>query len=316
MIAALDDDDHGAAAAQWGGGDGGGVELQRVSLSSSPSLEAAGVSWFISRRSEGPALFVGASAAVQSWEEDLRQLSFHAPALHDSGVGRIFLLSTGSSELGEPRRAHLEAKLGVVLQFSLVVCSAELLMHLREDLVDIALDARSGQPLPFVLATTPQRTCFSWALASAPARPLGIFRQRTTTAGAAATTATAAATAAASVLPDLAALALTLREELPLPDSNARPTPTGQAGPPCPRGGGGGGGGFGAGIGGVGGALSARVAQCVDSCRVLRWQWQWQWQWQSSGGDGGGGSSGRDRRAEAVAKVSFLQLPAEPEDED
>lgn len=117
-----------------------------------------GEEWFQQRRHEGNACFVWINPSLPSWREDLKVVCSATPELHDCGFTTIFCLS---KNLGEVKRAELEAEIGVVLQFPLVLASDALVVHLQ-NFVDLGINPRTG-PLPFVLATTPSRICHSWA---------------------------------------------------------------------------------------------------------------------------------------------------------
>lgn len=136
--------------------------------------------WFHERRSEGPCLFVSTGYPkadrklfVNNWQESLVSFNNNVPLIQNIGFGKVFLLSDSPLVSDDKTIETFEREYQCVIQFSFVFVSPELLVFLQE-FVDLTFDSH-GSVNPFILATTPERICYSWA-SSNPMIPLDRLR--------------------------------------------------------------------------------------------------------------------------------------------
>jgi len=145
------------------------LEDMRPPLPSVASREICCVAWWVERRSTFPCIFFGLdSRDDERWRDELLTMNALTSDLHAIGFPAIYFLSLDLSEEDKPA---LEEQYEVVLEFTIISCSPELLILLQAEFCDIGFSKR-GQPGAFFLATTPQKVVYSWAAAPSSSTPV------------------------------------------------------------------------------------------------------------------------------------------------
>ena len=135
----------------------------------SSAHERSCVAWWVERRTACSCVFFGLdSRDDERWRDELLTLNALTSELHSIGFASIYMLSIDSSEEDKPT---LEEQYKVVLEFTIISCTPELLLLLQAEFCDIGFSKR-GEPGAFFLATTPQRVVYSWAASPSSSTPV------------------------------------------------------------------------------------------------------------------------------------------------